>query len=83
MNKILSYIYKLVLFCIPIGIYFIVKSSYMLSSDQYKQEVHGHEVYTSIKKVKKRQRSKSSSSVTVQQINYTTQKPIQHQTSIL
>ena len=58
MNKLSLYICKLVLFCIPIGIFYIVKSSYMLSNDKYMQEVHGHEVYTSIKKSKEKTKIK-------------------------
>lgn len=58
MKHLFYFIRKIIVFCIPLVLYFTANTIYKLQNDRYKKEVHGHEVYSSIEKSKKRTKIK-------------------------
>jgi hypothetical protein len=58
MKNLFYFIRKIIVFCIPLILYFTANTIYKLENDRYQKEVYGHEVYSSIQKSKKRTKIK-------------------------
>ena len=52
MKKILLFISMIVLFILPIVLYYTVKTVYLLKDDNYKKTIYGNEIYRAIEKSK-------------------------------
>lgn len=57
-HSLTSYVCKLLLFTLPVIGYYSGRTLYLLANDRYQTTLHGHEVYTSLRKSKQKTKAR-------------------------